>query len=43
MASRTEHLGIKIEREFEKEIQEKADKKGLTKSAYARMKLKEAV
>jgi len=43
MASRTEHLGIKIEQDFETELEEKAEEKGLTKSAFARMKLKEAV
>ena len=43
MSRLTEHLGIKLEPEFLKEIEEEADKKGLKTSSYARMKLKEAV
>jgi len=43
MSQMTEHLGIKLEPEFLKEIEEKAQKKGLKTSSYARMKLKEAV
>lgn len=38
-----EMLNLQVEHEFKKELEEKADKKGLTLSGYTRMKLKEAI
>jgi len=43
MSQLTEHLGIKLEPDHLKQLEEKADQKGLKTSSYARMKLKEVV